>query len=262
MSRISAPVQDSTSEPPRPRLFPPPVNSAPTSPPAMRYNTRRSLTIVGASSSRGQKSDIGPPKKKTKVSEPIVLIESSSEPESEPMPSPPPAEKSPSPAKKSPRLAKKSPPPTKKPQPSQAPARESQIPSDMTPEEAIRRPMVILTIGSSFTSEQEITIRPPWSKIASNKNRWNPKAYQGAPAGPEQPEEPVEIPVDTQPPTPIVAPSEPPPEVPSSVPQATPQPPPVIPPPSAPSPSAEPRVAIPIIEYRGLSHTYQALATS
>ena len=142
MSRISAPVQDSTSEPPRPRLFPPPVNSAPTSPPAMRYNTRRSLTIVGASSSRGQKSDIGPPKKKAKVSEPIVLIESSSEPESEPMPSPPPAEKSPSPAKKSPRLAKKSPPPTKKPQPSQAPARESQIPSDMTPEEAIRRPMV------------------------------------------------------------------------------------------------------------------------
>nr|CAN77880.1 hypothetical protein VITISV_042803 [Vitis vinifera] len=87
-------------------------------------------------------------------------------------------------------------------------------------------------------------------------------ADQGAPAGAEQPEEPVEPPADTQPPAPAVAPSEPPPEVPSSIPQATPQPPPVIPPPLAPSPSAEPRVAFPIIEYRGLSHTYQALATS
>ena len=87
-------------------------------------------------------------------------------------------------------------------------------------------------------------------------------ADQGAPVGPKQPEEPVEIPVDTQPPAPAVAPSEPTPEVPSSIAQATPQPPLVIPPQSAPSPSAEPRVAIPIIKYRGLSHTYQALATS
>ena len=125
---IGAPVQDSTSEPPRPRLVPPPVKSAPTSPPARRYNTRRSLTIVGASSSRGQKSGTGPPMKKAKVSETINLTKSSSEPESDPTPSPPPA--------------KKSPPPAKKPQPSQAPAKESQIPSDMTPEEAIRRPMV------------------------------------------------------------------------------------------------------------------------
>ncbi|XP_059598668.1 pistil-specific extensin-like protein [Vitis vinifera] len=106
-----APVQDSTSEPPRPRLAPPPVKSAPTSPPARRYNTRRSLTIAGVSSS-------GPLKKKAKVSEPIDLTESSSKPESEPTPSPPPA-------KKSPLLAKKSPPPVKKPQPSQALARES-----------------------------------------------------------------------------------------------------------------------------------------
>ncbi|RVW52137.1 hypothetical protein CK203_077787 [Vitis vinifera] len=95
------PVQDSTSELPRPRLVPPPVQDAPTSPPPRRYNTRRSLTIT----------------------------ESSSEPESEPTPSPPPA--------------KKSPPPAKKPQPSQTPARESQIPSGMTPEVAIRCPMVI-----------------------------------------------------------------------------------------------------------------------
>eukprot|EP00261_Vitis_vinifera_P030638 XP_019071881.1 PREDICTED: uncharacterized protein LOC109121606 [Vitis vinifera] len=137
-----APVQDSTSEPSRPRLVPLPVKSAPTSPPARRYNTRRSLTIAGASSSRGQKSGTGPPKKKAKVSEPIDLIKSSSEPESEPTPSPPPTEKSPPPTKRSPRLAKKSPPPAKKPQPSQTPARESQIPSDMTPEEAIRLPMV------------------------------------------------------------------------------------------------------------------------
>ncbi|RVW77740.1 hypothetical protein CK203_050326 [Vitis vinifera] len=85
---------------------------------------------------------------------------------------------------------------------------------------------------------------------------------QGAPAGAEQPKEPVEPPADTHPPAPAVAPSELPPEIPSSASHATPQPPPVIPPPSAPSPSAELRVAIPILEYRGLSHTYQALATS
>ena len=49
-------------------------------------------------------------------------------------------------------------------------------------------------------------------------------ADQGAPAGPEQPEELVERPADTQPLAHAMAPSEPPP---------------VIPPPSAPSPSAE-----------------------
>ena len=90
-------------------------------------------------------------------------------------------------------------------------------------------------------------------------------ADQGAPTGPEHPEQPeerVEIPVDTQPPAPAVASSEPTPEVPSFAPQATPHPPPVIPPTSVPSPSAEPRIAIPIIKYRGLCHTYQALATS
>ncbi|RVW33704.1 Retrovirus-related Pol polyprotein from transposon 17.6 [Vitis vinifera] len=43
-------------------------------------------------------------------------------------------------------------------------------------------------------------------------------ADQGAPAGPEQPEEPIEPPADTQPPAPAVAPSEPPPEIPSSAP--------------------------------------------
>ncbi|RVW63997.1 hypothetical protein CK203_049389 [Vitis vinifera] len=50
-------------------------------------------------------------------------------------------------------------------------------------------------------------------------------ADQGAPAGPEQPEELVEPPADTQPPAPAVAPTEPPPEIPSSAPHATPQPP-------------------------------------
>ncbi|RVW14028.1 hypothetical protein CK203_109687 [Vitis vinifera] len=52
------------------------------------------------------------------------------------------------------------------------------------------------------------------------------------------------------------------PEVAPSAPQATPQPPHIIPPTSEPSPSAEPRIDIPIIEYRGLCHTFQALATS
>ena len=123
-----APVQDSTYEPPRPRLVSPLVKDAPTSPPARRYNARRSLTIAGASFSRGQKSGTGPPKKKAKVFEPIDLTESSSKLESEPMPSPPPA--------------KKSPPPAKRPQPSQTLAKESQIPSGMTPEVAFRCPMV------------------------------------------------------------------------------------------------------------------------
>ncbi|KAL6327908.1 hypothetical protein AAG906_027317 [Vitis piasezkii] len=62
------PVQGSTSEPPQPRVVPPPVEDAPISPPPRRYNTRRSLTMA--------------------------------EPESEPTPSPPPVKKSPPPAKK------------------------------------------------------------------------------------------------------------------------------------------------------------------
>ena len=70
--------------------------------------------MAGASSSRGQKSSSGPPKKKAKVSEPIDLTELSSEPQ----PSPPPA---------------------KKPQPQ---AQESQIPLGMTLEVVIRCPMV------------------------------------------------------------------------------------------------------------------------
>ena len=90
-------------------------------------------------------------------------------------------------------------------------------------------------------------------------------ADQGAPTGPEhpeQPEEPVQIPTDTRPPAPAVASTEHIPEVTPSAPQATPQTPLVIPPTSEPSPSAEPRISIPIIEYRGLCHTFQALATS
>ena len=90
-------------------------------------------------------------------------------------------------------------------------------------------------------------------------------ADQGALVGPEHPqqlEEPVDILADNQPPALVVAPTEPIPEVAPSAPQATPQTPPVILPTSEPSPSAEPRIAIPIIEYRGLCHTFQALATS
>nr|CAN83762.1 hypothetical protein VITISV_017195 [Vitis vinifera] len=80
----------------------------------------------------------------------------------------------------------------------------------------------------------------------------------------EQPEEPqpVEIPVDITPPAPTVASLEPIPEVAPSAPPATPRTPPVIPVTSEPSPSSEPRIAIPISEYRGLCHTFQALATS
>nr|CAN64578.1 hypothetical protein VITISV_033755 [Vitis vinifera] len=122
------PIQGSISEPSWPRVVPPPVEDAPISHPPKRYNTRMSLTMVGASFSRGQKSGTGLPKKKAKLSKPIDLTESSSEPELESRPSPPPI--------------KKSPPPAKKPQPSQLPAKESQIPSGMIPEVVIRRPMV------------------------------------------------------------------------------------------------------------------------
>ncbi|XP_034680682.1 serine/arginine repetitive matrix protein 1-like [Vitis riparia] len=94
------PIQGFIFEPPRPRVVLPPVEDAPISPPSRRYNIRRSLTMAGASSSKGQKSGTGPPKKKAKVSKPIDLTESSSEPESEPTPSPPPVKKSPPPAKK------------------------------------------------------------------------------------------------------------------------------------------------------------------
>ena len=93
-------------------------------------------------------------------------------------------------------------------------------------------------------------------------------ADQGAPARPEHPEhpdhpeEPVEIPADTSPPAPAVASTEPIPKVAPSAPQAIPSTSPVIPPISEPSPSSEPRIAIPIIEYRGLCHTFQALTTS
>ncbi|KAL6325034.1 hypothetical protein AAG906_022124 [Vitis piasezkii] len=98
-----APIQDSTSEPPQPRLVPPPVKNAPTNPPARRYNTRRSLTIVGVSSSRGQKSTTPSPPKVSTAKSLHHRQETS---------------------------------------PSQTPAKESQIPSGMTPEVAIRRPMV------------------------------------------------------------------------------------------------------------------------
>ncbi|XP_034690515.1 histone-lysine N-methyltransferase 2D-like [Vitis riparia] len=134
-------VQAAISESPRPLVVPPPIEDAPMSPPSRRYQTRRSLTMAKASSSRAKKSSSGPPKKKAKVSEPIDLTE----PESEPRPSQP---------------------PVKKPQPSQPPAK------------------------------------------------------------------------------------------------ATPRTPPVIPPISESSPLSEPRIAISIIEYRGLCHTFQALAIS
>nr|CAN62448.1 hypothetical protein VITISV_024008 [Vitis vinifera] len=296
--------------------------------------------MAGASSSRGQISGTGPLKKKAKVSEPIDLTDQSSEPESEPTPSPSPV--------------KKSPPPAKKPQPSQTPTKESQIPSSMTPEVVIQTPHeasygALADSQGFFLSPRGIGLlsvhdhqpglgsyshpfyhrRTPWisegyffgphhlimvallyleEKVHRKKllradaipllfprllcqilehlgypaeprhehrricreiftpDRWTSMtaygADQGAPARPEHPEEPVEIPVDTSPPAPTVAPTEHIPEVAPSTPQATPQTPPVIPPTLEPSPSAEPRITIPIIEYKGLCHTFQALATS
>ncbi|RVW71795.1 hypothetical protein CK203_055188 [Vitis vinifera] len=80
-----APVQGSTSEPPRQVAAPPPAEPAPLSPPARRYQTR----------SGGR-----PPQKKARVvdSEPIDLTEPSPEPFPEPSPVPssePPAEPQP-----------------------------------------------------------------------------------------------------------------------------------------------------------------------
>ena len=70
-----APVQGSTSEPPRQVAVPPLVEPAPLSPPARRYQTR----------SGGR-----PPQKKPKVvdSKPIDLTEPSPEPFPEPSPAP------------------------------------------------------------------------------------------------------------------------------------------------------------------------------
>ncbi|WJZ97338.1 hypothetical protein VitviT2T_015948 [Vitis vinifera] len=83
------PVQAAIPEPPRPLVVPPPVEDAPISPHSRRYQTKRSLTMAEASSSRAKKSGSGPPKKKAKVSEPIDLTEPSSESPSEPQPSQP-----------------------------------------------------------------------------------------------------------------------------------------------------------------------------
>ncbi|RVW28486.1 hypothetical protein CK203_113666 [Vitis vinifera] len=310
LSKSRTPPTVFADTPPQPRVVPPPVEDAPISPPPRRYNIRRSLTIVGVSSSRGHKSGTNPPKKKAKVSEPIDLTESSLEPESEPTPSPQPA--------------KKSSPPAKKPQPSQTPAKESQIPLGMTPDVVIRRPMVtqppiegnldykarpfhselcfdIATfriqpkLRESFrllqrgASSRHYILRkelPPSMFFIDALLRHNIFPLQhwvqrrgvllealfriskGYFFGPhhlimaallyfeEKPEEPVDILVDTHPPAPTVAPTEPIPEVAPSAPQATPQTPPVIPPTLEPSPSAEPRIDIPIIEYRGLCHTF------
>ena len=100
--------------------------------------------MAGESSSRGQKSGTGPPKKKAKVSEPIDLIEPSSELESEPRPSLP---------------------PVKKPQPSQTPAKESQIPSGMTPKVVIKRPMVT---QPPFEGNLDCSARPFHSELCFN----------------------------------------------------------------------------------------------
>nr|CAN62649.1 hypothetical protein VITISV_008281 [Vitis vinifera] len=288
-------VQGSTSKSPWPRVVPSPVEGR------THQSSAQAVPV--------------PQKKIAKVSEPIDLTESSSEPESEPMPSPQPA--------------KKSPPPTKKPQPSQTPAKESQIPSSMTLE--VRDPTVIhFTIDGrhgilgarhiadalnipyepacpgdfrAWTHPSQSDIVHTLSRGASSRhyilrNELPPSMFlidalirhnifplqhwvqrigvllealfrisEGYFFGLHHLimvvllyfEEKVHW---KKLPTLVVAPTEPIPEVAPSAPQATPQTLPVIPPILEPSPSAEPRIAIPIIEYRGLYHTFQALATS
>ncbi|KAL6349830.1 hypothetical protein AAG906_001717 [Vitis piasezkii] len=90
------------------------TRGAKSSSPSSRLRVLRDTPIQG-STFEPPRPPVVPPPKKAKVSNP------SSELESKPRPSPPPA---------------------KKPQPSQTPAKESQIPSGMTPEVVIRRPMV------------------------------------------------------------------------------------------------------------------------
>ncbi|XP_034680100.1 proline-rich receptor-like protein kinase PERK9 [Vitis riparia] len=114
-----APVQASTSEPPRPEAASPPAKLAPQKrpakpivqqPPARRYLTR----------SGGR-----PLQKRARVesSEPIDLIGQSPVPSPEPSPVPSSA-------------------PPAKPQASQPPPSEPQIPSGTAPEAIIRRPML------------------------------------------------------------------------------------------------------------------------
>nr|CAN61898.1 hypothetical protein VITISV_032373 [Vitis vinifera] len=81
---------------------------------------------------------------------------------------------------------------------------------------------------------------------------------------PEQPKESqlVKIPADMRAPAPVVPSIEPIPEVAPSAPPATPRTPLVIPSTSKPPPPFEPRIAISILEYRGLCHTLQTLTTS
>ncbi|XP_034694004.1 anther-specific proline-rich protein APG-like [Vitis riparia] len=114
-----APVQASTSEPPRPEVVSPPVKPTPKkrqakptlqTPPARRYLTRsggRSL----------QK------RARVESSEPIDLTGQSPVPSPEPSPVPSPA-------------------PSMKPQASQPPPSEPQIPSGTAPEAIIKRPML------------------------------------------------------------------------------------------------------------------------
>ncbi|RVW88220.1 hypothetical protein CK203_038629 [Vitis vinifera] len=118
------PVQGSTSEPPRPPRVSPPVEGAPMSPPVRRYHTRASSQ---------------PPKKKAKVSEPVLIdLSEPEEPATEPQPSQPSQPASGS------RPSQPSQPsqPALEPQPSLPPPTDSQIPSGMTPEMIIKRPML------------------------------------------------------------------------------------------------------------------------
>nr|CAN60065.1 hypothetical protein VITISV_020523 [Vitis vinifera] len=120
------PVLDSAPEPSQPKAIPPPVKPAPPKPPARRYLTR----------SGGR-----PLQKRPRVesSEPIDLTEQSPEPSPIPTPVSSPV---PSPIPMPVPLPVPSPALQEKSQEPQAPLPEPQIPSETTLEEVIRRPML------------------------------------------------------------------------------------------------------------------------
>ncbi|XP_019075414.1 proline-rich receptor-like protein kinase PERK2 [Vitis vinifera] len=182
------PVPDPTSEPPRPKAVSPPLKPAPPKPPARRYLTR----------SRGR-----PLQKRARVesSEPIDLTEQSPEPSSVPslVPSPVPS------------LA-----PPAEPQEPQPPLPEPQNPSEITPEAAIRRPMLT---QPPIEGNLDCRARPFHSELCFDIATFQlrPELAQAPPVTPAS---------------------------------------------SQPSTSTEPRMTIPISEYRELCRSLETLTAS
>nr|CAN72255.1 hypothetical protein VITISV_034186 [Vitis vinifera] len=242
-------VPDPVSESPQPRVVSPPVKPAPPKPPARRYLTR----------SGGR-----PLQKRPRVesSEPIDLTEQSPEPSPVPTPVPSPIPlQVPSPA---------SPAEPKEPQP---PLPEPQIPSEIAPKEIIRRPMhwtqrrgvllealfkmseryffgphhLILAALLYFEEKlerkricRELFILDKWNNMTTYRvdqpERPQPAARR---ASPRHIPEGITVATPTIPRAPSVAPAS-----------------------SQPSTSAEPRMVIPISEYRELCRSLETLTAS